>query len=167
MEPIEELYQKYRLDVYRYLYSLTHDWQLAEELLSDTFLMAFLNLPSFRGQSSIKTWLFGIARNTWLKSLRRQSRKEAVTAAFVSRLLGEPPNPSAEELVLKKELLDKIKTLLETREERSRSIIYMRAAGYDFSEIARKWKISENSARVTEFRVRNWLRSQLAKEGYL
>ena len=167
MEPVEELYRKYRLDVYRYLYSLTHDALLSEDLLSDTFLRVFLKLSSFRGQSSMKTWLFGIARNVWLQHLRRQGKHDAFMERFLSSLTGEASKNSTEDIYLKQELEKRIKELLSTKEEKTRSILWMRASGYDFSEIAAKWSISENSARVTEFRTKKWLREQLSKEGFL
>ena len=69
---IEELYRRYRDDVYRYLVALTHDPTLAEDLLSETFLCAVQKAGTFRGQSSEKIWLFGIARNLWLQSLRKE-----------------------------------------------------------------------------------------------
>lgn len=68
---VEELYHRYRDDVFRYLYSLTHDPVLAEDLLSETFLCAIQKAGSFRGEGSERTWLFGIARNLWLQALRR------------------------------------------------------------------------------------------------
>ncbi|WFB59802.1 RNA polymerase sigma factor [Paenibacillus sp. BR1-192] len=68
---IESLYMQYKQDVYRYLLSLTRQPSLSEDLLSETFLKAIHALPSFKSNSSVKTWLFGIARNVWLQHLRR------------------------------------------------------------------------------------------------
>ena len=69
---LEQLYLAYRQDVYHYLCSLTRNASDAEDLLSETFLRALKRLPFFRGDCSAKTWLFGIARNVWLESLRRR-----------------------------------------------------------------------------------------------
>ena len=44
----------------------------AEDLLSETFVRVIKRLPTFRGECEVKTWLFGIARNIWLESLRRR-----------------------------------------------------------------------------------------------
>lgn len=49
MSALEQIYKKYRLDVYRYLLSLTHDEDTAEDLLSDCFIIALCKLPFFRG----------------------------------------------------------------------------------------------------------------------
>ena len=68
MRAVEELYATYRDDLFRYLCSLTHDPAQAEDLLSETFLQALQSAGSFRGRSSEKTWLFGIARNLWLRA---------------------------------------------------------------------------------------------------
>ena len=43
----------------------------------------------------------------------------------------------------------------------------MRMELYSYSEIADRLQISENSARVIEFRTRKWLKDILAKEGLL
>ena len=69
---LETLYTLYRADLYRYLCHLTHDAAEAEDLLSETFLRALRRLPTFRGDCAVKTWLFGIARNIWLESLRKR-----------------------------------------------------------------------------------------------
>ena len=71
---VEELYRIYKQDVYGYLLSLTRDPSLAEDLLSETFLKAIQSLPKFRGDSTSKTWLLGIARNLWLQELRRRRK---------------------------------------------------------------------------------------------
>lgn len=69
---LEELYTLYRTDLYRYLCHLTHDPTEAEDILSETFLRAMRRLPTYRGDCAAKTWLFGIARNIWLESLRKR-----------------------------------------------------------------------------------------------
>ncbi|MDX5475784.1 MAG: RNA polymerase sigma factor, partial [Bacillaceae bacterium] len=72
MKEIEELYIQYKQDVYQYLLSLTHNPTLSEDILSDTFVSAITSINTFKGHSSVKTWLFSIARNTWLQRLRKE-----------------------------------------------------------------------------------------------
>ena len=47
---LEELYRRYRMDLYRYLCFLTHDPVQAEDLLSETFVRVIKRLPTFRGE---------------------------------------------------------------------------------------------------------------------
>ena len=63
---IEEIYLKYKDNIYNYLYQLCLNKHTAEELTQETFLKAFKYFNSFKAQSSVKTWLYKIARNTFL-----------------------------------------------------------------------------------------------------
>ena len=68
---LESLYNTYKTPLYRYLLHLCRDPHRAEDLLADTFLRALRCLPAYRGEGSVKAWLFGLARNIWLEELRR------------------------------------------------------------------------------------------------
>lgn len=59
------IYDAYYHDVYLYLVTLTNGRRdLAEELTQETFFQVFLSLHRFKGESSIKTYIVSIARNT-------------------------------------------------------------------------------------------------------
>ena len=162
MRAVEELYATYRDDLFRYLCSLTHDPAQAEDLLSETFLQALQSAGSFRGQSSEKTWLFGIARNLWLRALRR--RRPTVPLEDLAGLAaGEGPADAAAAHMLR----DRIRTLLAQKDERTRTIVMQRMQGVPFETIARALGISAGSARVMDYRTRQWLKETLRKEGLL
>lgn len=162
MRAVEELYETYRDDLFRYLCSLTHDPAQAEDLLSETFLQALQSAGSFRGQSSEKTWLFGIARNLWLRALRR--RRPTVPLEDLAGLAaGEEPADAAAARMLR----DRIRTLLAQKDERTRAIVMQRMQGVPFETIARVLGISAGSARVMDYRTRQWLKETLRKEGLL
>jgi RNA polymerase sigma-70 factor (ECF subfamily) len=55
--------------------------------------------------------------------------------------------------------------LLNDEDEIKRGIVLMRIEGYSFYEIAMKYKISESSARVIDFRIKKRIRKILEKEG--
>lgn len=58
----DDLYQ-YKDFLHGFILNFTQNEQDAEEVLQDTFIRAFRNLEKFRGECSLKTWLFQIARN--------------------------------------------------------------------------------------------------------
>ena len=55
------------------------DEQTADDLTQDTYLRAFRALPSFRGDSTARTWLLGIARRTCADEIRRRTRERRHT----------------------------------------------------------------------------------------
>lgn len=58
----------------RLVFRYTRDRHATEDLVQETFLRVFRNLPRFRGQASVKTWAFSIARNLCLDYLRSAGR---------------------------------------------------------------------------------------------
>lgn len=71
----DELYQQHAGRLYNLAFRMAGAAQDAEDLLQDVFLLAFRKLGSFRGESSLGTWLYRLAMNHCLDVLRsRQSR---------------------------------------------------------------------------------------------
>lgn len=163
---LEKLFCSYYKDIYRYLYSLTHDSTLSEDLASEVFLEVVKSIARFRGEADIKTWMFSIARHKWMDYLRKKNRR--VQTEVLSDLVGEQELANAkgiEEQYLDKELLERIYALLKEEPERTRSIVKLRIEGYSFYEIAKKENISESSARVIYFRAKEKIKQILEKEG--
>ncbi|HEX7101031.1 MAG TPA: sigma-70 family RNA polymerase sigma factor [Nitrolancea sp.] len=72
-QALDTLYQRYAQPLFGYLLTLTSDRGLIEEILQDTFVAAWRAAERFEGHSSVKTWLFGIARRQAHNSLRRRN----------------------------------------------------------------------------------------------
>ena len=172
---LEKLFRTYYKDIYGYLYSLTHDASLSEDLTSDVFLEVVKSIASFRGEANWKTWMFSIARHKWIDYLRKKNRR--IETAGLSELVGEQValednkailsvKKGIEEQYLEKELLEHIYALLEEEPERTRKIVNLRLEGYSFYEIGKLQGISESSARVIYFRAKEKLRQTLEKEGF-
>jgi RNA polymerase sigma-70 factor (ECF subfamily) len=160
VKEIESLYLLYKKDVYVYLFSLTHDPNLSEDLLSETFVNVISSIENFRGQSSIKTWLFSIARNMWLQSMRQ--KKQTVE---YNDLLELYLSDSIAESLITKETVERIHKLLLEKDQRTQRIVNMRIEGYSFGEIANDLGISVSTARVIDFRTKKWMKGILEKEG--
>ncbi len=159
MREIEELYLLYKDDIYRYLIYLTHDPDLSEDLLSETFVSAIRSIKSFQGRSTVKTWLFAIARNQWLQTLRKKQK----TLEY-NDLLEVHLSESMEDRLIDREVLERIKSLLDTKNQQTQTIVNMRIEGYSFAEIAEELGINESSARVVDFRTKKWIKKILEEE---
>lgn len=168
---LEKLFHSYYKEIYRYLYSLTHDASLSEDLASDVFLEVVKSVASFRGEADMKTWLFSVARHKWIDYLRKKNRRAATEV--LSEFVGEERTADRgitvasgpEDRYLEKELLERIHAILEKEPERTRNIVKLRLEGYSFYEIGKLQGISESSARVIYFRAKEKLRQTLEKEG--
>lgn len=76
MESMEEIYRNHSKKVYVFLLSKTCNHDLAEELTQETFFCAVNNIHKFQGNSTVLTWLCGIAANLWRKYLRDHKSSE-------------------------------------------------------------------------------------------
>lgn len=161
----EEIYSQYKQDVFNYLFSLTGSCSEAEELLAETFFRAFLGFYAFRGDSSVKTWLFSIAKHVFFQHLKSSGRSIPTEDTVLYQLRAQSDmiqSDMADDMVL----WELVESLLDRKDERSRIVFQMRLDGYSFKEIGEKVGISESSARVLEHRVRVYLQKELRKEGY-
>ncbi|MFH1560419.1 MAG: RNA polymerase sigma factor [Chloroflexota bacterium] len=66
--------------VYNVVYRMMNNAQDAEDITQETFLSAYRSWASFRGGSSVSTWLYRIAVNACLMRLRKEKRARASTA---------------------------------------------------------------------------------------
>jgi len=67
----ESVYRNYYGPLTRFLQRLTRRPQVTEEVLNDTMLVLWHRPESFRGDSKLSTWMFGIAYRKAMKALRR------------------------------------------------------------------------------------------------
>ena len=160
---LEELFAAHYKDVYHYLYSLSRDASLSEDLAQEVFMEVVKSIPSFRGEADIRTWLFSIARNRWYTYLRRKHRQ--VQTQTLTEFL-EIADQSPEEQYQSKAAAQRIYELLDLEPERTQKIVLMRLEGFSFYEIGKAAGVSENSARVIDFRTKTKIRQILKKEGY-
>ncbi len=70
-QALDDLYGRYGGQILAFLIARLNNQAIAEEVLQDTMLAAWNNAASFRGDSSVKTWLLVIARNRAINTQRR------------------------------------------------------------------------------------------------
>jgi RNA polymerase sigma-70 factor, ECF subfamily len=70
-QAMHELYHLYHRRLARFLMRMTSRYDLAEEVINDTFWVVWQHAADFRGASQLSTWIFGIAYRRALKTLKR------------------------------------------------------------------------------------------------
>jgi len=159
---VEEIYEKYSGELYGYLLSLTHRRSEAEDLLSEVFIRVLTGVSSFRGESSLRTWLYAIARNVWLEQLRKRRR-----AVSLAERLYVYAGDSASCEAIGNVAVGSIMECVNRLDEPTRSVVLMRSEGYRYEEIAEKLGVRISSARVMEHRAKKKLRDFLKEEGLI
>ncbi len=130
---LDELVREHLDSVYRVAFSVVRDSALAEDVAQDAILKAWKALPTFRGESSMRSWVLRITHNTAISTLRRR-REELRDPA----LLPEKESRSSTETEAVQHLsIEAFEEALNQLDELSRSIIVLREIeGLPYEEIA-------------------------------
>ena len=154
METMEEIYRAHARTVYKFLLSLCHDPDLAEELTQETFYQAVRSIDRFDGGCKVSVWLCQIAKHLWYQHLRKANRETELPEESELPLV-----PSAEEETMDRsgqlDLLRRVHQLPEP----GREVVYLRAfGGLSFREIGDVLGKTETWARVTFYRGKERLK---------
>ncbi len=147
---MEQIYIENAKAVYKYLFCLTHNADMAEELTQETFYQATKTIRNFRGDCKISVWLCQIAKRLWYKELRKQRDDHAA----MDDLYEEPASPDdiENDYLLNCEKVELFR-LMHHFDSAVREVMYLRLAGeLSFAEIGDIMGKSETWARVTFYR---------------
>ena len=148
MQNMEKIYEEYFETVNKYLFCLTRNYDMAEELTQETFYRAVKKIGTYRGDCKISVWLCQIAKNLWYDQCRKN--KKIVNKDF--NLLEIEAQNIEDEVISNEEKIILYKRM-QKLDEKTREVIYLRITGeLSFKEIGDILNKSENWARVTFYR---------------
>ena len=160
MADFEQTYREYEQMIHRFLLRLCGNANLAEELTQETFYQAFKHWGSFRGQSSVSTWLCTIAKRQLYNAVRKKELLPLETAAQASADDVTDALVSSDRVMAAHRLVHRLS-------EPMREVFTLRTFGdLSHSQIGSLFGKSESWARVTYYRARQALQ-QMAKEEHL
>lgn len=159
MQNIEKIYENYAGIVYKYIFCLTKNEDLTEEIVQDTFLVAVENIDKFKGESKISTWLCQIAKYKWYERLKKQKYKRILPIEELEK--DQSLENILEEDFLLRENRKEIFKKLQKLDEETRNVMYLRILGeFSYDEIAEIVGKTPNWARVTFFRGKQKLKEE-------
>ena len=151
MLTFEDLYVAYSPEVYRFANWLSGNSNDAEDITAETFARAWMNFSKIRTET-LKAYLFTIARNTYLESLRKHWNHVQLDETHPDAA------PKPEKMIETQSEIDQIRTTLLTLPEIDRSAFVMRVQhDLPYAEISRVLQLSEGAVRVKVHRVRKRL----------
>lgn len=157
MQNIEDVYVEYSKLIYKYLFCLTHNSEIAEELTQDTFLCAIKDIVNFKGNCKISTWLCEIAKHLWYKELKRMKKTNILPIDEISVNLKNEED--IETKIIQNNEREMLYRKIEKLPNELREIIYLRIVGeFSFKQIGEILGKNENWARVTFYRGKEKLK---------
>jgi len=156
MQDMEQIYEQYFETVNKYLFCLTHNNDISEELTQETFYKAVKKINTFKGECKMSVWLCQIAKNLWYDQCRKNKKMTNIPEKDLFNI--EDLNTIENEVILNDEKMTLYKKM-QSLDEKTREVIYLRITGeLSFKEIAIILNKTENWARVTFYRGKNQLK---------
>lgn len=154
MQNMEQIYEECFETVYKYLFCLTHNTDISEELTQETFYKAVKKIGTYNEQCKISVWLCQIAKNTWFDYCRKN--KKVVSD---DELFSIPSIDKTEDKIIENDDKLRLYKNMQKLDEKTREVIYLRITGeLSFKEIGNILNKTENWARVTFYRGKNKLK---------
>lgn len=164
------LVEKFRRPMVGFMYRMTHNAAIAEELAQEVFLRVYRSRESYKADAKFTTWLYRIATNLAVNHARdtRHERPEVTVS------LDEPDDDTGmtvdvadshinvEQSLLARERLAAIRQHVQALPERQRMAVIMhKYQGMDYRSIAEVLKLSEPATKSLLFRAYETLRERL------
>jgi len=73
--PLGELYERHKEGLFAYFYRCSRDRYLSEDLVQNVFIKVLKYKDQFKGAGAFNYWLYRIARNTWLDTVKKNEPK--------------------------------------------------------------------------------------------
>ncbi|GAM12443.1 RNA polymerase sigma factor [Mesobacillus selenatarsenatis] len=154
---IEDIYNTYFKDVFLYVYSLSGDKHIAEDITSETFMKALTSLDSFRGDSDIRVWLCQIAKNSYYSYLGK--KKNFVDLKSLPESASED---NVEQEITTSQASMKVHEIIQNLKEPYKKVFTLRVFGeLSFKQIGKLYAKSDNWACVTYHRAREKIKARL------
>lgn len=154
-DALTELYRIYHARLFKFTFRLTRSYSEADELVNDILLTVWQNAASFRGDSRVSTWLFGIA---YRKSIRRLGRKS------VKLVSGDRLEEVSTDDMVAAEMEDWVRRGLDTLPAAQRlTVMLVFYLGLSYTEVAEVTDCPVNTVKSRMFHARRKLRDFLTE----
>lgn len=159
-DALAELIALYNDSLTLFIHSFVGNFAVADELSEDVFVKLFIKKPRFSGQSSFKTWLYAVGRNTARDYLRKNAKSPAPLSD------DSAGDDSVETAILKEERKITLYRCLQSLNPRYRQALWLvYFAGLSVQDTAKVMKKSVHGTESLLSRARGALKTKLEAEG--
>ena len=164
------LIEKYRKQMIYYMFRMTGNQAVAEELAQEVFLRVYRSREGYRAEAKFTTWLYRIATNLGVNYARDHKHERTAQNVYLDQPdaeTGSTPDVAdshltAEQGMLRDERLAGIRFQVMSLPERQREAVLMhKYQDMDYREIGAVLKLSESATKSLLFRAYQTLRERL------
>lgn len=161
---LERVYHDVYPKLFAFFFARTSSREVSDDLTQEVFYEAIKGAGKFRGQSSVRTWLFGIAKNKLNRYYRSKRSASDLEQALVwgqqERHDGGP-----EDQAIQNETQRMLTERIHRLDEPAKEVVLLRIYGeLSFKEIGELVGISENHARVIFHRTKIQLQREMGEK---
>ena len=157
------LYDFYFPKIYNYIYHRVHNTQMAEDLVSETFYKALVNIDKFQWRErSFASWLYTIARNLVVDAFRK-AKPIVMDESWAEGIVSPEDGPEEKYMkdAVKSELLLTISTLSQDQQD---ALLLRFQEGLKIKEIAKVMNKNEGAVKALLFRGLKSMRKKMEGE---
>src|SRR5690606_17698113 len=151
-----QLYKTYWPRIFRLCMGYVNNYSLAQDLTQETFIIVWEQLPKFRKQSNIGTWIFRIASNNCLRHIEVEGRIKK--SSMPVDIKEETPTSVEPQIEFLYKCISELKEI-------DRIIISLELEEINQSEIAKIVGLSEVNVRVKIHRIKEKLTQKFKEHG--
>ncbi len=164
------LIEKYRRRMIHYMFRMTGNQAVAEELAQEVFLRVYRSRESYRAEAKFSTWLYRIATNLGVNYARDHKHERAAQSVYLDQPdaeTGTTPDVAdsrmtVEQTLMRDERMAGIRAQVMALPERQRQAVLMhKYQEMDYREIGSVLKLSESATKSLLFRAYQTLRERL------
>jgi len=144
-EPFESIFHEHWSSIHRFLSRMVIDPAEAEDLALETFYRLYKHNPSEQDGSNTRGWLFKVATNLALQSIRSFKRREHYETSAGKDALIETNEEQPSRIFAKKEEQHLVRMALGQMNTRQAELLIMRHSGMAYKEIANALQLSPTS----------------------
>nr|WP_253944819.1 sigma-70 family RNA polymerase sigma factor [Paenibacillus sp. NEAU-GSW1] len=158
---LEQLMNEYGSDLWRFAYFLTKNAHSADDIVQEAFMAVYERMYSFRGESTIRSWLLAITRNKCYSHLKSAFIRKVT---LMDRIDTENKAPSAEtELLFREQSRQLWEAVLCLPLKFREIVIFEYHYGFTIKEIAALLQLSEGTVKSRSHRAKSKLSRLLAE----
>jgi RNA polymerase sigma-70 factor (ECF subfamily) len=164
------LIEKYRKQIVHFMFRMSRNQAVAEELAQEVFLRVYRSRQTYRAEAKFSTWLYRIATNLGVNHARDTKYERTAQNVYLDQPdpeTGTTPDVadstlSVEQELVREERMKAIRQHVMALPERQRNAVLMhKYQDMDYKEIGEVLKLSESATKSLLFRAYQTLRENL------